>query len=83
MNIELTPEQYGTVARALVVIAAGKRFVPGGQTKTVSRTEMIALARKAAATIKLNYLGDGLGRSSFPEEIGLQFRRSLTTEPTP
>lgn len=73
--VELSDEQYGAVSRALVYIAAGTRFVEGGGQKAISRGEMMQRARKACMAMRLNYLGDGLGRSSFPDEIGLQHRR--------
>lgn len=75
MTVELTNEQYGEVARALVFIAASTRFVEGGKQKRINREEMIQRAREAADAINLRYLGDGGGSSSFPDEIGLQHRR--------
>lgn len=76
MTVALTNEQYGIVARALVYIAAGRRFLPDGKQRNISRLEMRDRAREAAAAIRLAYLGDGRGNSSFPDEIGLQYRRS-------
>lgn len=70
-GVELSPEQYGSVARALVYIAAGRGFRPDGRPFRVSRAEMITRAREACSAISLNFLGDGTGRSSFPQEIGL------------
>lgn len=75
MAVELTDKQYGAVARALVVIAAGKRFRPDGSSKSIPKVEMMQIAREAAAAINLRYLGDGGGVSAFPQEIGLQYRR--------
>lgn len=81
MSVELSDEQYGIVARALVLIAAAQRWVPEGKCKQVSKHEMIQRAREAAAAINLRYLGDGGGNSSFPQEIGLEYRpRRTTTE---
>lgn len=74
MSVEMSNEQYGEVARALVFIAAGHRYVEGGRYARITRHEMIQRAREAAAVIKLRYLGDGGGGSSFPDEIGLQHR---------
>jgi hypothetical protein len=78
MAVTLSDEQYGTVARALVKIAAGKRYRPGGRQQWINRAEMMNLAREAAASIKLRYLGDGGGGSSFPQEIGLEHRADRT-----
>lgn len=74
MSVTLSDEQYGIVARALVVISAGKRFVVGGRTKNITKAEIITRAREAASAINLRYLGDGGGASSFPDEIGLEHR---------
>lgn len=74
MTVELTDEQYGVVARALVYISAGKRFLPGGRQRAIPRHEMVQRAREACAIVRLCYLGDGGGNSSFPDEIGLQNR---------
>lgn len=79
MTIELTDEQYGIVARALVYISAGTRFRPGGCQRAIPRHEMVQRAREACAAIKLSYLGDGGGNSSFPDEIGLQYRARKRT----
>lgn len=82
MTVELTDEQYGAIARALVFIAAGKRFVPGGKQKNIPKSEMIQRAREAAAAIRLSYLGDGGGTSSFPGEIGLEHRPRRAPAPS-
>lgn len=74
MPVEMTEEQYGVVARALVVIASGRRYRPGGKSRRVSREEMVQRAREAASVIRLAYLGDGQGNSAFPEEIGLEHK---------
>jgi hypothetical protein len=71
MTVELSDEQYGAVARALVVIAAGKRVTNEGRFRRIPRAEMITRAREVCTAINLQYLGDGRGGSSFPEEIGL------------
>lgn len=68
--VELTDEQYGTIARALVFIAAGKRYRENGKLTNIPRAELINRARDAAAAISLHYLGDGSRSPSFPDEIG-------------
>lgn len=74
MAVEFTDEQYGAIARVLVYISAGTRFVEGGKQKAISRAEMMLRAREACTAIRLDYLGNGTGRSSFPDEIGLENR---------
>jgi hypothetical protein len=74
VSVILTDDQFGAVARALVYIAAGTRFVEGGRQRAINRAEMMNRAREAASIINLRYLGDGGGTSSFPQEIGLEHR---------
>jgi hypothetical protein len=52
MNVELTPEQYGTVWRALVKIAAGRREP---NHKRISRDEMVMVAREACESVGWKY----------------------------
>lgn len=81
MAVELTDEQFGIVARALVVIAAGKKVKADGRITEERKDVLINRAREAASALKLNYLGDGSGTSSFPQEIGLD--RLLPKQITP
>lgn len=81
VTVELTDEQFGIVARALVVIAAGKKVKADGRITEERKDVLINRAREAASALKLNYLGDGSGRSSFPQEIGLD--RLLPKQITP
>lgn len=73
MSVELSDDQYGSIARALVFIAAGQLFTEEGRRRRINRAEMMQRAREACAAIKLSYLGEGQGTSSFPDEVGLQY----------